>query len=516
MFSKKKITILALIIFVISFAAVCATLLAVGFCWDELIYMPFAHKYILWFSSENIFSAETISEYWGWGIVHPPFAKLSMGLTGDMYAIVKDSASAETAFVDFILGGRLFPALMFSAMLAVMSAFVAKRFGTASGILSAAALFLSPRVFGHAHFATIEMPMAAMWFFTVVSFIKGIESRKWAVACGIVFGLALLTKINAVILPFVLWPWGLFFYRKKALWNILFMFLFGAVIFFALWPLMWVDTPNHFYRYVADKLNRSVIEAFYLGKIYTDPPAPWHYPLLLTLVTVPAGFLLGFCAFFKRLVRNWKEKDVEILCLANVVIILGVASLPSVPKYDGVRLFLGAFPFIAMMSGVGLGKMWDYARRGKVLVGIFIVFIIAQGSGLVLNAPYYLSYYNIFVGGPCGARSLGFESTYWGEACDGRIFNYLNKEAPQNARVHFALFGGSQKALYKEVMLRIDIAIVDNEKGEYDYCVLNMRQGKFADFHLRLLRENQAVFGNYTCFGKVPLCLVFKTPKREQ
>jgi len=516
MFREKKITLVALIVFVLCFAAVSATLPAVGFCWDELIYMPFAHKYILWFSSENILSAQTIAEYWRWGTVHPPFAKLSMGLTGYLYAIVKSSASAETAFVDFILGGRLFPALMFSAMLAVMSSFVAKRFGTASGILSAAALFLSPRVFGHAHFATIEMTMAAMWFFTVISFVKGTESRKWAVGCGIIFGLALLTKINTVILPFVLWPWGLFFHRKKALWNILFMLLFGAVMFFALWPWMWVNAGDHFYGYVADKLSRSVIEVFYLGKIYTYPPAPWHYPLVLTLITVPAGFLAGCCVFFKGLLRSWKEKDVEILSLGNIVIILGVASLPFAPKYDGVRLFLGAFPFIAIISGVGLGKIWDYACRKKLLGVLFIAFIIAQGSGLVLSMPYYLSYYNILVGGPCGARSLGFESTYWGEACDDRIFDYLNKEAPAGSRVHFALFGGSQKALYREVLLRSDIAIVDDENGKYDYCVLNMRQGKFTDFHLRLIRENQPVFGNYICFGKVPLCLVFKTGKREQ
>jgi len=520
MFKENKRFWLASLTFVVSFSIICATLTHTGFCWDELIYMPFAQNYILWFSSDDMFSQEKITEYWGKGWVHPPFAKVSMGITGFLFFLAKP----HRTYIDFLTGGRLFPALIFSLMVSVMAAFTAKRFGAASGILSAAALFLSPRIFGHAHFATIDMAMAAMWFFTVICFIKGAGDFRWSIICGAVFGLAVLTKINSAVLPFVLWPWGLFFYRKKALWNILFMTILGAGMFFALWPWMWVDAWSHFTQYLADKLGRtgakSIIEVYYLGKTYGRPPAPWHYPIVMTFVTVPVGFLLGFFAFFRRFAGKIRRKKIEILLLLNFLAVIAVASLPNVPRYDGVRLFMPGFAFLAMMAGIGLGGIWEYLKKRRswkrVACAAFVILVMLQGSGVVLSFPFNLSYYNALAGGAAGAKKLGFESTYWGEPCNRRIFDYLNENVPPNGGVLFLHFGSGQKQLYSKYYLREDINPVDDEKSGPDFIVLNVRQGKFSDFDWQLYRNRTPAFGNYLCFGRVPLCLVYRMDRARE
>jgi len=301
----------------------------------------------------------------------------------------------------------------------------------------------------------------------------------------------------------------------------LFMTIFGMVMFFALWPWMWISTWPHFTQYLADKVGRTraktMIEVYYLGKTYTRPPAPWHYPIVMSFVTVPVGFLIGFFAFFKGLLRKFLEKKVEILLLFNFLVIIAVASLPNVPRYDGVRLFMPAFPFFAMMAGIGLGSVWGYLKNLRkpktVACAAFVIIMILQGSGIVLSFPFNLSYYNALVGGAPGAKELGFESTYWGEACDYRIMQYLNENVPPNGRVLFLHFGSGQKQLFEKYYLREDINVVDGEKSQPDFIVLNVRQGKFSDFHWQLYRDEKPAFGNYLCFGKVPLCLIYRMDK---
>ena len=74
-----------------------------------------------------------------------------------------------------------------------------------------------PRVFFHAHLACFDVPMMSIWILCVYVHWRAQDTRSlwWALAAGVVFGLALETKHNAWVLPVVLVPHALFVQRQR-------------------------------------------------------------------------------------------------------------------------------------------------------------------------------------------------------------------------------------------------------------------------------------------------------------
>ena len=99
--------------------------------------------------------------------------------------------------------------------------------------------------------------------------------------------------------------------------------------------------------------------------------------------------------------------------------VLLVFSWPGTPVYDGVRLFLMVFPLWAVWVGIGarllIGRPTVAAWPLRLRYGMLAVFVVLQGTGLIVYHPCQLSYYNLLVGGLPGAQRLGFEVTYWGD-----------------------------------------------------------------------------------------------------
>ena len=107
---------------------------------------------------------------------------------------------------------------MLSAGVALWTTYLfgARAWSRRAGLVAAVLLGLMPRVFFHAHLACFDVPIMAMWILCVYVHWRAQDSRSfcWALAVGIVFGLALETKHNAWMLPFVLVPHALFVQRK--------------------------------------------------------------------------------------------------------------------------------------------------------------------------------------------------------------------------------------------------------------------------------------------------------------
>ena len=118
-----------------------------------------------------------------------------------------------------------------------------------------------------------------------------------------------------------------------------------------------------------------------------------------------------------------------ILLLCGLLISLLPSALPSSPKYNGVRLFLPAFPFLAALAGGGFawlqGKITallksdspDRARLAPLVAAALGAILLLPGlSGAARTHPYQLAYYNSLVGGTKGATARGFETIYWGQS----------------------------------------------------------------------------------------------------
>jgi hypothetical protein len=138
------------------------------------------------------------------------------------------------------------------------------------------------------------------------------------------------------------------------------------------------------------------------------------------VAVLPLGlFLLGLLGIWAKR-RRWNAEPHLALVTGTWLFVLAVFSWPGVPVYDGVRLFLMAFPLWAIWAGVGAKWLVEHpalpswSRRRRLLgLGLFMVL---QGTGLILYHPCQLSHYSLLVGGLAGAERLGFEVSYWGDA----------------------------------------------------------------------------------------------------
>jgi hypothetical protein len=142
-----------------------------------------------------------------------------------------------------------------------------------------------------------------------------------------------------------------------------------------------------------------------------------------------------------------RSRKLPLLVLFLGLTMWAVASAPSTPKYDGVRLFMPLFPCIALLAGGGAEGVlaltrWSARRRGvarqemTVMACLMVFALAAEGAwGTVRVYPYVLSYFNPIVGGIAGADERGFEVVYWGEPINEEVVEALNRMIPDGEKL---------------------------------------------------------------------------------
>ena len=507
---------IAFLLGVLGFLSVAFTVNGPGLTWDEANFIPSSLSYLDWFREigrGEALSSEAITRHWMATREHPPFAKLLSGLTIVIFHRI----------AGLIASARLSVAFSFSLLLIMVYVLTRGICSWKSALLSALSLMVMPRLFGHAHLASLDIPMSLMSVLVVFSFIRGLNSWRWSLLTGLFFGLALSTKLNALFLPLPLFIWAHLYCRRQYANNLMAMVFISPLIFLAIWPWLWVDTPYRILEYLALKVERSAIPVYYLGNVYGKTPPPWHYPFLMMAVTIPPVILLSSLA---GLVKTIIDKNkIGMLLVFNALFPLFIMALPNTPKYDGVRLFLPAFPFLAILSGIGLEWLTEsmgslllrefHKRRSLPLrkftsLPLILALLIITVSALPLIAihPHQLSYYNCLVGGLKGARRLGFETTYWGDTCTQDVLNYLNEKG---GKVSFFPVGSNVVPLLRlSGLLTPNVEVVPIESGDADYLVLNCRQGFFDEKIWELYRNKEPIVEGSTFYNGVPLTAIYQ------
>jgi uncharacterized membrane protein len=391
-----------------------------------------------------------------------------------------------------------------------------------------------PRVFYHAHLATLDVPVAALCLLTCLCYYRAArtDNWEWATLAGIFFGLGLLTKLNSAILLPALLIWSLLFWRRGLEKQASCLLVLGPVIFFLGWPWLWLHPLSRLTDYLRFQLRHYPVAVYYLGKMHIY--APWHYPFVVTGFTVPAGILLLFliglgAAIYGRGVRPVEGRLASICCL----VYLAASAMPFAPKYNGVRLFMPAFPFIAILSGAGIsavsraishtvGRRLPGARSavftGWVAAILGLAAVVPAVRALVSTNPHQVAYYNFFARGIKGARKLGLETIYWGGPYLEAL-TYLNATAPLNGTVFVTPRGciSLLDVYVRSGLLRQDLAFVGpGEKRDQtmrdlaraDVVIFQTAQSEFDDISRALYRRGRPDF--VVELEGVPLLLAFK------
>ncbi len=487
-----------------------------GVTWDEPAYVFAGYNYTQWVLhlSPGSFSAHGIDAYWQFNHEHPPAAKLLYG-----FAATVEGGEGFGTF----LAARLGAVAMFVLLVGLVWCFTARSFGRPAGVIAALSLVLMPRVFGHGLLSALDLPVALACFAAAFAFSRAIQNKSRGVWAGVLWGVALLTKINAVFLPIVLIPWAVWYHRKRAVTPCATFLVVGVLTFFAGWPWLWHDTFGRVQQYAMNKTERLAqrdrpagtanIPVYYLGTTYRQERAPWHYPFVMTLVTVPVALLVFAGIGVGKAARSGEGRRIGTLVMASGLLPLVVVALPMVPKYDGVRLFMPAFPFVACLAGAGGARLWDWrGRLGKVIVAALLAL---NAAALLSTHPYELSYYNCLVGGAWGANKLGFETTYWGDTVNQQVIKYVNQHCPDGSRVtseppHTELIGALPG-------LRSGLRWVptwNRGRRNADFVILFPRQGHLSGAALELLKTGKPI-KKWSYMG-VPQCLLYRVTTEAQ
>lgn len=514
---QTKTIITAFAIFFFSIFLLYCTTDGIGITCDEAwINDSAAHSFAEWMNLSvngiirgdftNFRSKETIEKYFGGHFhYHPPFGRMMHALSLMLFGNLTGEIKAL----------RISPEIMFSLTCALVFLITLRFCDYTSSVVASLGLLFMPRMFGHAHLFTLDMPITFMWVATVFFFIKSEDSRIYKVLFTISLGLSFCTKANSALIPASILIW-LFFFPSVKRFSLLISGTIGAMaVFFFTNPWFWVNSNSHFQEYFLGMASHSedfVVQTFYLGAKYDSNALPCHYPFLITFFTIPAPFIfllmIGIAVSLKTLLNRIKncfssnngcrKNKFALFFLINAFIPVMAVSAGFVPSYDGERLFLPAFPFFAILSGLGFYKIKELCFKkssslSSSLLGI--VLVISSAFSLYSIHPFELSYYNIFSGGLKGAKAIGLESTYWGDAFNRNALSFMNKNLKGENISGRACFNAILFDYYhKYGLLSEDILYTEDD---FHYLMINHREGLLKDEDLFYIEQVKPVFSNH-------------------
>lgn len=382
----------------------------------------------------------------------------------------------------FTVQARAASALAFALTVFLVGWYTSRWSGRLAGACAALAIALMPRLFAHAHIASIEtlvglfftwttLATADRWPWAMAEWAASPRTRsRWSIPwrpvliTGLLLGLTLLTKIQAVLFPIPFSLWAIWRFGRRGVSAVAAVGVISALVMFVGWPWLWIDPLRHAKEYFAPS-DRAHLNCFYLGQKFLDSEVPWHYSFVMFAVTVPVGLhLLGVWGVLASLTtgepdgvrsRSWSDPRLQLL-LAVLLFPLVLFALPGMTVYDGERLFLVSFPLWAVCIGRGAASLWERAQLwlnresqhhvptagsrlgGRLALAVVGLLLLSESHTLITLHPCQLSYYSWLVGGLRGADALGFEPTYWGDSITRSMHEEIVKRLPVGATVHVA------------------------------------------------------------------------------
>jgi 4-amino-4-deoxy-L-arabinose transferase-like glycosyltransferase len=481
--------VIALLLAAVYVSWLLATARSLGFARDEGFYFRASAEYARWFNllfdkPGQAIERPVVDASWASNHEHPALMKslfaLSWHFLHEKWHVFSD---ASTAF--------RFPGMvMMGVAIYVTYLFGARAFSRRAGAMGAVLLGLAPNMFYNAHLACFDVPIMAMWLVCIYVYwraeVKG--GLKWAIACGIVYGLTLDTKHNAWMLPGVFLPHALFTHWKKSSDQIkngtvpvpaslVSMALIGPIVFVLLWPWLWNDTLPRLQEWWNFHMHHEYYNIEFLGKNYWGPPSPKAYAPVMIFATVPTVtvllFVIGAQDRLRILLRRaqryvWRtfgrpdpkgfapkedKAETDILLFLAFGIPLAVFFLPSTPIFGGTKHWFPAYPFMAIFAGRGFDmvanaftRVTKYSLTGvkrSVADALLAACVVIGPLAITSHShPFGLSTYVPFVGGTAGGADLGLNRQFWGFTTES-LAPTSRRTRPRTRRCSFTTLRGT-------------------------------------------------------------------------
>jgi 4-amino-4-deoxy-L-arabinose transferase-like glycosyltransferase len=367
---------------------------------------------------------------------HPPLGRFILGTAHEWLGWLVPGVGQA---VHNVAAARLGSALAFGLTVLILTEFCHRRFGAPTAITAALLLSGTPMLVGHARLAALETCTNLAWTAAMIPLLAWWTKPKppsttEALLSGACWGLLLITKVQGILLPPAVLLWSLLLHRQRALRPLAAWLAAGLMIAFVGWPWLWQNPLEHTLQYLgrtnSTTSNRSVLYCWYLGTRYEDRLVPWHYPWVLLLCSLPALTVAG-CGL--RILLRCRPERPEWLLLLISAMPLVVFSIPGVPVYDGVRLFLPSCAGIAVFAARGWAELMTRFTSGRFLAIAVPTLLLLLPLPWTLQ-PFAINQYGMLCGGNRGAAALGLEACFWNDSLNSSFW----EQVPRGSVIHVA------------------------------------------------------------------------------
>lgn len=346
-------------------------------------------------------------------------------------------------------------------------------YGRWSAWLSLVLVAYCPNILAHSGLATTDLGIAAFFVGTLYAWTRFLHSglRRWLLISGLLFGCAQASKFSALILIPILgvltlvhvWRRGMIriplrrervviprrdpqraSLPKRIASGIVALIVMGIIGLIALWAsYLFQINPYPLASYVAEfrhflGLAAEGHNAYLLGRFSENGWWYYHPFTLAAKLTLPSLVLLAI-AVTLAVGRETHRGEWEVLF--PMLVYLGFSMLGSLNV--GVRYLLPMIPLIYLyIARIAYGPV----RTGLVRPGALSFFVAAHVLISLWRFPYYISFFNLAVGGPDnGVNLLADSNVDWGQDLPS-LAAYLRERG--SPTVNLSYFGQSDPAYY--------------------------------------------------------------------
>ncbi len=174
----------------------------------------------------------------------------------------------------------------------------------------------------------------------------------------------------------------------------------------------------------------------------------WYYFLFAYAIKTPIGILIVLAAAAVAAMRGWRAgRAAELGLLVPLALVIGITCLWKVNI--GLRHLLPAYPFLYLAAGRLLAPPVAATQRARRLAAVVVTIGLAwTGVEAARIAPYNLTYFNAFVGGPSqGHRWLLDSNLDWGQGAKA-LRRFLTE---RNVPFVYCAFSGNSDPWYSGV-----------------------------------------------------------------
>ena len=310
------------------------------------------------------------------------------------------------------------------------------------GVFSSLTFFFLPYVLAYARVVSSDTPGTLFFSLTIYLFTKALTrpgNNKYYFFSTLSLAGALLSKYNnALILPLIFGIFAIYKFaelrKKRSVEVPLFLLLMtplAGILFFIGWPWVWSDTLTRF----TVSLNHWLKMSHGMSNLNLQ-----YFPVYFA-ITTPILVLSGLALFLASLLKD--RGKIKLVLLFWLIVPFGV----SISKYkiDGIRFVTGALVPLSLISVLGftyladlLSSLVGVLKKAKLRVLLPMLVLVYELILVAQYHPYYLDYFNEFIGGPRQAAEKGIAVGYWGEGVKEAV-DHLNEVAEPGATVRFAV-----------------------------------------------------------------------------